>query len=46
MLRLFGQSQQTIGVVAKQAPRIGERGVLGGAIEQALADAFLERRTA
>jgi hypothetical protein len=42
MLRLFRQPQQTIGVVAKQAPRIGERGVLGRAIEQALADAFLE----
>jgi hypothetical protein len=31
MLRLFGESQQAVGVIAEQAPRVGEGGVLGGA---------------
>ena len=41
-LRLLGQAQQTLGVVAQQAPGVGQGGVLGGAVEQPLADALLQ----
>ena len=43
--RAFGflrQAEQALGVVAQQAPGVGQRGVLGGAVEQPLADALLE----
>ena len=39
---LLRQPQQPLGVVAEQAPGVGQRGVLGGAVEQPLADALLE----
>ena len=41
-LRLFRQPEQPLGVVAQQAAGVGQRGVLGGAVEQPLADALLE----
>ncbi len=41
-LGLFGQAEQALGVVAEQAPGFGQGGVLGGAVEQPLPDAFLE----
>ncbi len=41
-LGLLGQAQQTLGVVPQEASGLGQRGILGGAVEQPLADAFLE----
>ena len=41
-LGFLGQSEQALGVVAKQATGFGQGGVLGGAVEQPLPDAFLE----
>ena len=41
-LRLLRQAEQPLGVVAQQAPGVGQGGVLGGAVEQPLADALLE----
>ena len=38
----LGQAEQALGVVAQQAAGVGEGGVLGGAVEQPLADALLE----
>ena len=39
---LFRQAQQALGVVPEQPAGLGQRGVLGGAVEQALADALLQ----
>ena len=39
---LLGQAQQPLGVVAQEPPGVGQRGVLGGPVEQPLADALLE----
>ena len=39
---LLGQAQQALGVVAQQPAGVGQRGVLGGPVEQPLADALLE----
>ncbi len=39
---LLGQPQQPLGVVAQQAAGVGQRGVLGGAVEQPFADRVLE----
>ncbi len=36
------EPQQAVGVVAEEPPRVGQGGVLGGAVEQALAHAVLE----
>ena len=41
-LRLFRQSEQPVGVIAKETPGVGQRGILGGAVEQPFADALLE----
>ena len=41
-LGLLGQSQQALGVVPEEASGFGQRGVLGGAVEQPLPDAVLE----
>ena len=41
-LGLFREPEQPLGVVAQEPARVGQRGVLGGPVEQALADAFLE----
>ena len=41
-LRLLGQAQQPLGVVAQQPPGVGQGGVLGGPVEEPLADALLE----
>ena len=38
----FRQPQQPLGVVAEQPARLGERRILGGAVEQTLADALFE----
>ena len=38
----FGEPQQALGVVAQEPAGVGQRGVLGGPVEQPLADAFLE----
>jgi hypothetical protein len=42
-LGFLGQAQQPLGVVAQQAAGLGQRGVLGGAVEQPLADALSSR---
>ena len=39
---LLRQAEQPLGVVAEQAAGVGQGGVLGGAVEQPLADALLE----
>ena len=41
-LGLLRQPEQALGVVAQQPAGVGQGGVLGGAVEQALADALLE----
>ncbi len=41
-LGFLGQPQQPLGVVAKEPAGFGQGGVLGGAVEQPLPDAFLE----
>ena len=41
-LGLLGQAQQALGVVAEEPAGVGQGGVLGGAVEQPLADAVLE----
>ncbi len=38
----LGQAEQTLGVVAQQPAGVGQGGVLGGAVEQPLADVLLE----
>ena len=40
--RFFGEAEQALGVIAQQAPGVGERRVLGRAVEQPLADILLE----
>jgi hypothetical protein len=39
---LFGEAQETLGVIAQQASGVGQCGVLRGAVEQAFADTFFE----
>ena len=41
-LGLLGQAEQALGVVPEEASGFGQGGVLGGAVEQPLPDAFLE----
>ena len=41
-LSLFRQAEQTLGVVPEEASGLGQGGVLGGPVEQALPDGFLQ----
>jgi len=41
-LRFFREPEQPVGVIAEEASRVGQRGILGGAVEQPLADTLLQ----